>query len=189
MVDFLFDGPNKIIQEPPGVGDTTYDVTRDIYSAWKRWVQLGTNATFDRAFEVEGGTPIGATGLSTGTTFVLINGWKIRPADYDHQLFLNGNLYSSDGVPTIPSLTARTNVVVNSSVAAQGIATGGGLTSIESDKLDELWKLAGLDKNNPLVVDPDNRTAGSNINQDITKDSGTDTVTVTRDANDPDPGS
>lgn len=189
MVDFLFDGPNKIIQEPAGVGDTTYEVGRDVYSAWKRWIQLGTNTTFDQAFAVEGGTPIGATGLSTGTTFVLINGWKIQPADYDHQLFLNGNLYSSDGIVTVPADTASATVFVNSSVAAQGISTGSGLSSIESDKLDELWKLAGLDASNPLVVDPDNRTAGPDINQDIDKDTGTDTVTVTRDPGDPVPGS
>jgi len=189
MADFLFDGPNKIIQEPAGTGDTTYEVDRDLYSAWKRWVQLGTNSTYDPAFAVEGGTPIGATGLSTGTTFVLVNGWKVQAADYDHQLFLNGNLYSSDGVVTIPTATSSTNVVVNSSVAAQGIATGSGLSSIEATMLAELWRLAGLDASAPLVVDPDNRTAVADINQDIDKDEGTDTVTVTRDPGDPTPGS
>ena len=142
-----------------------------------------------KSVSVEGGTPIGATGLATGTTFVLINGWKIQAANYDHQLLINGNLYSDDGVATIPPASANTTVVINTSSSAQGIQTGSGLTTAQSDKLNELWKLAGLDKNNPLVVDPDSRTAGSDINQDITKDSGTDTVTVTRDANDPDPGS
>jgi len=187
MADFLFDGPNKIIQEPPGVGDTTYNVERDIYSAWKRWIAIGSNSAFASAFAVEGGTPIGATGLFTGTTFILINGWKIRPADYDHQLFLDGNLYSSDGVATVPAQTASATVVINASVAAQGVSTGSGLSSTEATKLDELWRLAGLDVNTPLIVDPESRTVGVNINQLIDKDPGTDTVTVIRDPGDPTP--
>jgi hypothetical protein len=187
MTDFLFDGPNKIIQEPPGTGNTTYNVERDIYSAWKRWTALSTNSSFEQAFAVEGGTPIGATGLFTGTTFILINGWKIRPADFDHQLFLNGNLYSSDGVATVPAESASATVVINSSVAAQGVASGSGLDNTQATKLDELWKLAGLDASNPLVVDPNSRVVGVDINQTINKDSGTDTVTVTRDPGDSTP--
>jgi hypothetical protein len=54
--------------------------------------------------------------------------------------------------------------------------------------LMELWRLQGLDATNPLIVDPDERTAGADINQTITKNTGTDTVTVTRDAGDPVPG-
>jgi hypothetical protein len=187
MADFLFDGPNKIIAEPTGTGNTTYEVGRDIYSAWKRWLQLGTNATYAQAFTVEGGTPIGTTGITTGATFVLINGWKVQAADYDHQLYIAGNLYSNDNIPTIPSATANTTVIINTSTSVTGISNVN-LSAIESAKLDELWKLAGLDKNNPLVVDPAARTAGNDINQDITKDSGTDTVTVTRNSTDPDPG-
>lgn len=187
MADFLFDGTNKIIQEPNGVGNTTYEVGRDIYSAWKRWAQEPENSAFDPAFSIEGGTPIGATGLFTGVTYILINGWKIRPADYDHQLFLNGNLYSSDGIATVPALTSSASVVINSTVAAQGVATGSGLSSTESTKLDELWKLSGLDVNSPLVVNPTSRTVGVGINQTIDKDEGTDTVTVTRDESDPTP--
>lgn len=187
MTDFLFDGPTKIIQEPAGVGDTSFDVGEDLYSAWKRWLLLSDNAKYDPAFAVEGGTPIGATGLFTGTTYILVNGWKVKPANHDHQLFLNGNLYSSDGIVTVPADTANTNVFINSSVAAQGVATGGGLSAVESARLAELWRLAGLDPTAPLVVDPDNRTAGPDINQTITKDPLTDTVTVERNPDDPTP--
>ncbi len=148
MPDFIFDGPNRIILEPAGVGDTSFEVDRDIYSAWKRWVQSGSGIGFAAAFEIEGGTPIGATGLFTGTTFILTNGWKIQPANHDHQVLLIGNLYSDDGIVSVPSVSARTNVFVNSSVAAQGVATGdvtvvnpdggtGGLTTPQEQALYE----------------------------------------------------
>lgn len=125
MADFLFDGPNKIITEPAGAGALTqFDVDRDIYSAWKRWAD--DNAQFLPAFIVEGGTPIGATGLFTGTTFILTNGWKIKPADFDHQLLLNGNIFSDDGIVGVPADTASATVVINASTQAQGVSTSGG---------------------------------------------------------------
>lgn len=47
-----------------------------------------------------------------------------------------------------------------------------------SDKVDELWKLQGLDANNPMTVTPTARSTGS-ISQTISGD-GTTTSTVTR---------
>ena len=125
MADFLFDGVNKLITEPAGSGDTVYDVGNDIYSAWKRWVLSGDGTGYSPAFVIEGGTPIGSTGLFTGTTYILTNGWKIRAANHDHLLTLNGNLFSDDGVVTVPAVSANTTVFVNSSVNAQGVAVSG----------------------------------------------------------------
>ena len=62
------------------------------------------------------------------------------------------------------------------------------LTTTETTMLAELWRLAGLDASDALVVDPTSRVAGTNINQTISKDVGTDTVTVTRSNSDPLPG-
>ena len=124
MADFLFDGPNRLILEPASASaGTTHDVTRDIYSAWKRWLRQSDNAKYLAAFSVEGGTPIGATGLFTGTTFVLLNGWKLKPVDVDGQTFIDGNLYSADGVASVPADSASRSMVFNVSVAAQGIST------------------------------------------------------------------
>lgn len=145
MADFIPDGPNKIIQEPPGSGDTTFEVNRDLYSAWKRWVQTGDGDQYLPAFTVEGGTPIGATGLFTGTTFILINGWKVRAASHDHQLLLNGNIYSDDGIVTVSPVSGNTNVLINSSVAAQGIQLSNPnvVSTIDSDDISniaqEVW--------------------------------------------------
>ena len=139
MPDFLFDGPNKLVIEPAGVGNTVFSVTRDIYSAWKRWVVSGAGAQWQPAFIAEGGTPIGATGFFTGGTIILVNGWKIRGADHNHQLFLTGNIFSGDGVVTSPNPSYSVEVFINSSVSAQGISTGGGTGSFTSqDRLDLL---------------------------------------------------
>ncbi len=123
MADFIFDGPNKLIIEPTGAGNTVALVLRDIYSAWKRWVQSGQGVNFEQAFSIEGGTPIGTTGLFTGYTVVMLNQWRIQPADYDHQLTIDGNLFSGDGIISVSPPTANTNVFVLSAVSAQGIST------------------------------------------------------------------
>ncbi|MEO1140735.1 MAG: hypothetical protein AAFW66_00075 [Pseudomonadota bacterium] len=139
MPDFTFDGPNKLIIEPSGSGDTSFDVARDLYSAWKRWVQGGTGAPFLEAFTVEGGTPIGATGLFTGSTLLLTNGWKVKPAEHDHQVTLVGNLFSDDGVVAVPADTANATVFVSSSVAAQGVSTSGSTFGL-NDIANAVWQ-------------------------------------------------
>jgi hypothetical protein len=180
MADFLFDGTNKIIKEPVGANNTNFDVGRDIYSAWKRWVTSG-NGQYDYAFTVEGGTPIGATGLFTGTTYLLVNNWKIMPADHNHQLTLNGNLYSDDGIVSVANPVGQSTVFISSSVNAQGVSTA----SVQQDTLntmnillEELHRIQGLDANNPMVITPTQRTAGS-IELELSGDGETIT-TVTR---------
>jgi len=173
MPDFLFDGPNRLITEPSGVGDTVFNVARDLYSGWKRWVLDSSNAKFLPAFSIEGGTPIGSTGLFTGTTFVLINNWKIRGADHDHQVLVDGNLFSDDGVVSSPNPSFSVEVFVNSSVAAQGIATGSGVPADVQTKIDELWRLRGLDADNPVTV-----TEMSEIAGDVTLDISGDGETI-----------
>lgn len=180
MADFLFDGANKVIKEPVGTGDTTFDVGRDIYSAWKRWVQTG-NGEYDNAFIVEGGTPIGATGLFTGTTYLLTNGWKIMAADHDHQLLVTGNLYSDDGVVSVANPTGQSTVFVSGSVNAQGVATGGvQQATLEAMQtlLTELHNIRGLDASDPVVFTP-TQVASSLITLDMTGD-GETIKTVTR---------
>ena len=135
MPDFLFDPAQRLMIEPPGSGNTQFDFQRDVYSAWVRAVQGGQLLGYDTAILTEGGTPIGATGLFTGTTFILTNGWKIRGADHDHQLFLNGNIYSDDGVVSSPNPSFSVEVFISSSVNAQGISTGGALTGPQETAL------------------------------------------------------
>jgi hypothetical protein len=102
-----------------------------------------------------------------------------------------------DGQYAVNLLGANSNIAdrvnvnqvsVRSANSAGLIQAGTALSISEQAMLMELWRLQGLDATNPLIVDPDERTAGTDINQTITKNTGTDTVTVTRDAGDPVPG-
>jgi len=134
MTDFLFDGPGRLIIEPPGV--SVADVERDIYSAWKRWV-LEDGAVYPPAFTIEGGTPIGDTGVSTGVTFIMINGWRIRLDERDHETTFTGNFYSDDGIYTVPTLGGYTAVpIFQQALQAQvvEVSTGG----ISQANIDEI---------------------------------------------------
>tara|TARA_R100000541_G_scaffold56763_2_gene66389 strand:- start:4699 stop:5175 length:477 start_codon:yes stop_codon:yes gene_type:complete len=120
MADWQFNGITKIIKEPnTGSGNLNWNVEKDIYSAWKRWVV--DNSQFDAAFTVEGGTPIGATGIFTGKTIILVNGWKLMAGDWDHISFVTGNLFSDDGIDTVPNPSHSASLKTFGSVNAQGI--------------------------------------------------------------------
>lgn len=178
MADWIFNGVSKIIWEPTGSGNTTFDVSADIYSAWKRWVISGSGAPFPAAFSVEGGTPIGATGFYTGTTYILVNGWKLRAANHDHQVTLNGNLYSDDGIVSVANATNNTTIFVNSSVSAQGVAT----SAVQQQTLEAIQALVndihlihGLAVGSPLLVSTSSRSAGE-VTQSIGTSGGTTIV-------------
>jgi hypothetical protein len=151
MADWTFDGTNKIIKEPVSTGDTTHDIKRDIYSAWKRWVQTG-NGQYDAAFFIEGGTPIGATGLFTGATFILSNGWKLMAGDWDHLSFVSGNLFSDDGIDTVPNPDYSASLKTFGSVNAQGINTGGGIGT-PAQVADAVWQSSYLGKTMQQIID------------------------------------
>jgi hypothetical protein len=123
MGDWTFNGINKIIKEPNiGSGNITWSAERDIYSAWKRWAQ--DNSQYLKAFNVEGGTPIGSTGIFTGKTLILTNGWKLMAGDWDHLSFVTGNLFSDDGIDVVPNANFSASLKTFGSVNAQGILAG-----------------------------------------------------------------
>ena len=96
-----FDGTNKIITLDSGV--TSYTST-ELYSEWKLWVRSGVGASIESAYSVSGNIPVGG-GVATGSFFILINGWKIRPPEEDIIININGNFYSDDGVISIPTIS------------------------------------------------------------------------------------
>jgi hypothetical protein len=180
MADWLFDGDNRIIEEPAGSGDTVFNVERDIYSAWKRWAKTTTTAHYPPAFTVEGGLPIGNTGLFTGKTQILINGWKLKPAAHAHQALLQGNIYSDDGVISVAADPGGGNIVALQSAAAQGISTGTpDLSGIESD-IDEIKTRLDLNGPKPNTYADDNSQI-TNADFTLTRtDNGNGTSTVNR---------
>jgi len=156
MADWDFNGVDRIIKEPNiGSGNLTWQIERDIYSAWKRWAQ--DNAQFEPAFTVEGGTPIGATGIFTGKTVILINGWKLEAGDWDHLSFVTGNLFSDDGIDVIPNTNFSASLKTFGSVNAQGISTGGSIdTSLLATKENQRIINEGVQKASLIIPHREN---------------------------------
>jgi hypothetical protein len=86
-----------------------------------------TNAQWLPAFRQVGGDDLGS-GLSIPPYFFLMNGWRVRPMESNHNLTITGNLFvNGGGVPVVATLgTFQVNVNYTVPVQAQGIATGGG---------------------------------------------------------------
>ena len=100
-----FDGDNLIITlDAPVNGLVTLDVQR-LYSEWKEW-QLDNfqNVGYPPAFRTTAGDEI-VTGTNSVPYFYLRNdfGWRIRPAEADHEISIEGQLAPQDA--TIPRFT------------------------------------------------------------------------------------
>lgn len=99
-------------------GVVEIDVQVDLYSDWKEEVKLVDNMKYAPAMRAVGGDPISVT-QDLGATFFMINGWKIRPQEADHELLIVGNIYSDPNgesivIPTIGTYTVLvTNRVSN----------------------------------------------------------------------------
>ena len=86
----IFDGENKVIFVNPNI--YSIDVKEDLYSNWKEWTQVRDNSKFPPAIRSTGGDPVGG-GKYSGDIYFLINGWRML---VDHNLVINGTLYSDD---------------------------------------------------------------------------------------------
>lgn len=121
--------------------DNTLDAS-EIYSEWKFWLQQGTNAKYPQAFRFEGGSPISAQ-RSLGITYFLMNGWRIRPAELNHKLVLDGNLFVDGGgvsavVPTLGNFTV--NVETQVSTLIDTIQSSTNLTVADKTSIaDYVW--------------------------------------------------
>lgn len=139
-----FDGPNKLIIVDFGITDL--DVRVDVYSAWKRWTTLADNGKYQQAMRSVGGDPLPG-GKFLGSTFFLMNGWKIRPFEGDHALTINGNLFTEDGSSPFARTIGNFNVTISLSTSSlvEGISTTGGTTDVDfADLLDNQFIESGL---------------------------------------------
>lgn len=133
----IINGSTKIISIATGV--TNISVAIDLYSNWKEWVMIANNACFLPAFRAVGGDPLPGEQF-LGSTYFLINGWKIRPQEANHNLSVVGNLYCEDGSsPFIPTL-GNYNVIVTSTTSniVQAVNISGSGVSA-SDIASEVW--------------------------------------------------
>lgn len=96
-----FDGNTRIMSLNVGVINFTVSL---LYSDWKRWTALEDNSKFLPAFRYVGGDPT-IPGQYLGSTYFIMNGWKIRPYNADHTLIVDGNLFTEDqSSPFLPAL-------------------------------------------------------------------------------------
>lgn len=118
-----FDPINKRI-----ILDSAYVTAAQLYSRWKEWVQIGDNAKYPQAFYTLGGDPLGG-GLYVASYFFLMNDWRIRPMEANHDLLIEGNIgvYGGGSRPVVSTLgNFRVQTQITVPVQAQGVATNGG---------------------------------------------------------------
>lgn len=98
----------------------------ELYSRWCDWVALSDNSKYLPAFRSTGGDDLGG-GLLIPPYFFLLNGWRVRPMESNHNLTITGNLFvDGGGVPVVSTLgTYQVNVNYTVPVQAQGISTAG----------------------------------------------------------------
>lgn len=120
---FRFSGLGKKIYVNSGVTSITI---ADMFSRWEDWLQEDDNLKWAQAMRYSGKDPI--PGGETGTTFFLMNGWKLV---YDaNTVAVSGVLYSEDyttaywGADGNPIYPATVSSLVNSSVSYQNVVTG-----------------------------------------------------------------
>ncbi len=119
---------------------TSIDAKTEIYSPWKEWVGLGSNAKFLPALRAVGGDPtVGVKQVAP--YFFLMNGWKIRPYEGNHTLSILGNLFVDDPETYGSNVTVPTvgyyNVLVNMSTTSDAttMTVGSGVTQQDKDEI------------------------------------------------------
>jgi hypothetical protein len=107
--------------------DSAVVTATTIYSRWADWIATSDNSKYLPAFRTAGGDDLGG-GLSIPPYYFLLNGWRVRPQETNHDLDLQGNLFvEGGGNPFVKTLgNFQVNVRSTVPVQAQGIATGGG---------------------------------------------------------------
>lgn len=160
-----FDGANKRV-----VLDSASTTAAAIWSAWVDWLDVDTdNGKWPAAMRQVGGDDLGG-GLSIPPYIFLLNGWRVRPMEANHNLTITGNLFvEGGGVPVVSTLgTYQVNVNYTVPVQAQGISTSGTPAPTAAEvasavwahatgaavaiRLAEAWGRLGLDPSKPLVT-------------------------------------
>lgn len=148
MAKVTFDGVNRLIIVDPGI--TELDVKIDIYSDWKEWMLLADNAKYPLALRVVGGDPVSES-KNLGSTYFLLNGWRIRPQEAEHRLIIQGNLYTdpAGSSPVIRTL-GNYSVIVEYSVS-----------NIVDSSIQSLPTLEFSSYNNGVTIKPSSPYSGT----------------------------
>ena len=175
----IFDGPNKLVI----LSATTLDL-QVLWSDWKDWLLAG-NAGYARALDTVGGESIDqVAGTIVPLYLFVLNGWKFRPMESDHTLYVtNGALIVSGGgdpfVSTLGDYVVR--IVYQQPVQAIGCLTSGSsgpsayeianavrtILTQELLKIRETHEYLGLSESDVTISDT--AINSDNINQSLIK--------------------
>lgn len=112
----IFDPSNKRI-----ILDTNSVSTSEIWSRWTDWLIQSDNLKYLPALSQVGGEDLGS-GISISIYIFLLNGWRVRPMESNHQLTITGNLFvEGGGVPLVNTL-GNYNVIAQYTVPVQAQA-------------------------------------------------------------------
>ena len=119
--------------------DSASVTAQAIYVAWADWVVQSDNVKYLPAFSSAGGDSLGS-GLFVPPYYFLINGWRVRPMEANHNLVITGNLFTDVGdVPVVPTLGVF-QVTVNYTVAVQAQAFSAGAGAPTATEIaDAVW--------------------------------------------------
>lgn len=143
MAAFTFDGPNKLAigARAPSGGEVT-STAEELYAEYALWLAADPdNSRFEPMFETGLGGEEMSPGLFVGFTYLIQNGWKIRPYEAQHVWRITGNLVGLGGAEiTTPTLggfavalpTQFTNL-------AQAVSTGGTVAPTEAQMRAAIW--------------------------------------------------
>jgi hypothetical protein len=131
-----FDGENLLIILP-SVG--TFDVEIDLYSDWKEWSKDNDNLKYPIAFDTTGGDDIGGGGQIAAYFFLRNDlGWRIKPAEMDGFVDIQGNLKGRDpDLGVFVQTTGHYTVTITTSFSANAVV----LTSDGENPIDagDIW--------------------------------------------------
>lgn len=136
-----FNGISKIIKIDQGV--TSISI-QDVYSRWKEWIILSDNIKYLPAFRYVGGDPT-VNGQRLGTTFFMVNGWKIEPFSGDHVLVVDGNIFSDDSTNVFVKPSGNYNILItnqfsNLSTVVETSTGGGSGSNVSASAIaQEIW--------------------------------------------------
>lgn len=170
-----FDGPNKLILV--NEGEISIDVQADVYSNWKEWSTQRDNTKFLQAISTLGGDPI-TSETFVGDTYFLENGWRIQPwlSESGYILDVVGNIYTREPGQNPVNPTPNVSVTLTRSNITETALVGGDTTT---NRLEEIWKILGLDSANPQIISDTSITVGG-ITLSITQNGVAETTTVAR---------
>lgn len=128
MPKITIDWENRIFDV--NSGETTIDVRQDVYSEWKRQIQLSDNAKWPQAMVSVGGEALEPEPSSkfVPSFYFLLNDWKVRAYIGTDTINLGVNLFASDGTSATISGGSRSSFNSTISEGVTNLVEGTGVT-------------------------------------------------------------